>query len=344
MTVIEGRIPDRVPTDLHNFLMAARMAGIPLSECLRSGDLMAQSHIVAWREFKHDMILVESGTTAVAEAMGSKAIYTDEAAPRVIEPALERLSDIDKLDIPDPETTYPLTEILKAVRILRREFKDRVFIMGRADQAPMALAGGLRGHQEFFLDLGETEDPAVVERVLEVCLQTTVRYALALKRAGADGTSLGEFGSDTISPSMYRQYAMPYLKRFYAEMRKAGFPATLHQCGNSVKVVGDMVDTGAHILELDRHTDMAAAKAATAGRCAVLGMVDPANVLHLGTPDLVELKSQEAIEALAPGGGFILGPGCALMPDTPEENVHALINASKKYGRYNADGTLVRAS
>jgi uroporphyrinogen-III decarboxylase len=51
MTVISGGIPDRVPTDLHNFLPAAKAAGINLSECLRSGELMAESQILAWRRF-----------------------------------------------------------------------------------------------------------------------------------------------------------------------------------------------------------------------------------------------------------------------------------------------------
>lgn len=37
---------------------------------------------------------------------------------------------------------------------------------------------------------------------------------------------------------------------------------------------------------------------------------------------------------MAPGGGFILGPGCALGTDTPPANSHALVESAKKYGRY----------
>lgn len=342
MTVIRGGIPDRVPTDLHNFLMAARMAGIPLSECLRSGELMAESHLVAWRYFGHDMLLIENGTTAVAQAMGSEIVFTDEAAPRVADPVLKSLDDIDKLHIPDPENDFPLTEVLKAVRILREELGDKVFIMGRADQAPMALAGAIRGHEQFFFDLGACEDASTMERLLEVCLEATTRYALALQKAGAHGTSLGEFGSDTISPSMYRQYALPYLQRFYSRMKQSDFPAALHQCGNSVSVLPEMVMSGAEILELDPSTDLRAAKDAARGKTSVLGMVDPANVMHRGTPELVQAKSREALAILAPGGGFILGPGCALVPETPEENVMALIECARKYGNYNPDGTLMQ--
>ncbi len=340
MTVISGGIPDRVPTDLHNFLPAARAAGMRLSDCFRSGELMAESQILAWRRFRHDMLLVENGTAALAEAMGCGVIYPDDTAPLAIEPALRDLGDIDRLHLPDPERDFPLTEVLKAVTILRREFGDTLFVMGRADQGPMSLAAMLRGHSRFFLDIADESNGPLVGRLMDICAEAGLRYARALRAAGAHGTSLGELGSDTISPAMYRRFTVPRLGRFYGAMREARFPASLHQCGNTVSVLHDMVDSGAAILELDPATSLRAAKEATRGRAAVLGMVDPANVLERGTPETVTAKARDAIEVLAPGGGFILGPGCALTPETPEENIKALLEAAERFGRYNADGSL----
>jgi uroporphyrinogen decarboxylase len=53
-----------------------------------------------------------------------------------------------------------------------------------------------------------------------------------------------------------------------------------------------------------------------------------------GTPDLVGEQCREALEVLAPGGGFILGPGCALPAITPDENIDAMIESAHKYGTY----------
>jgi MtaA/CmuA family methyltransferase len=343
MMVVSGGIPDRVPTDLHNFLPAARAAGMRLSECLRRGELMAESQILAWRRFGHDMLLVENGTAALAEAMGCGVIYPDDTAPLAVEPALARLEDVDRLRPPDPERDFPLTEVLKAVTILRRELGDRVFVMGRADQGPMSLAAMLRGHSQFFLEIADEANAPLIGRLMDVCAEAGLRYARALQAAGAHGTSLGELGSDTISPAMYRRFTVPRLKTFYAALKEKRFPASLHQCGNTASVLGDMVDCGAAILELDPSTDLRTAKQATRGRAAVLGMVDPANVLERGAPEAVTAKSREAIDILAPGGGFILGPGCALTPETPENNVLALLESAEKYGRYNPDGSLARA-
>jgi len=341
MTVISGGIPDRVPTDLHNFLLAARMACIPLAECMQNGELLAESQIVAWRVFKHDMLLVENGTAALAQAMGCGVMYANDAAPLVVEPVLKNLEDGHKLRVPDPEKDQPLPQVLKAVSILKREFGDRVFIMGRADQGPMALAAALRGYSQFFLDLGEEQNDPLIEQLLDICVAADIRYALALRKAGAHGTSLGELGSDTISPAMYRRLGLPRLRAFYSAMQEKRFPASLHQCGNTAAVLSDMVSSGASILEFDPCTDARTAKETTRKKTTILGMVDPANVLARGTPALVQEKSREAIEVLAPGGGFILGPGCALTPETPETNVKTLVECAVRFGRYRPDGTLL---
>jgi uroporphyrinogen decarboxylase len=49
---------------------------------------------------------------------------------------------------------------------------------------------------------------------------------------------------------------------------------------------------------------------------------------------LVREKCLEALEILGPGGGFILGPGCALPATTPSENIDILIETAREHGRY----------
>lgn len=300
---------------------------------------MAESQLVAWRYFGHDMLLVENGTSVMAEAMGCELYWNDHSSPQIIKPAIQDLGDIDKLQLPDPEKDGLLPEVLKAVSILRKEIGDSVFIMGRADQAPLALAAGLRGYEQFMLDL-VTDETGAIEVLIDKCLEATTRYALALQRAGAHGTSVGEIGVETISPATYRRLAYPRLKKFFSAMKAANFPASLHECGNTVPILSNMISVGADILELDPKTDMYSAKATSRGKTVVLGMVDPANVLHRGTPELVEEKTREALEVMGQGGGFILGPGCSLVPETPEENVMALIECARKYGAYAAKKTV----
>jgi uroporphyrinogen decarboxylase len=43
---------------------------------------------------------------------------------------------------------------------------------------------------------------------------------------------------------------------------------------------------------------------------------------------------------MGPGGGFIIGPGCALPADTPVENVQALMECARRDGVYGTEGLL----
>ena len=91
--------------------------------------------------------------------------------------------------------------------------------------------------------------------------------------------------------------------------------------------------TGAAVLEIDHKTNLARAKEAAAGKTCLLGPINT-GLLATGTPQEVDDACREAIEIMGTGGGFILGPGCALGPETPAENIHALIEAAARYGAH----------
>ena len=74
-TVLRGGIPDRVPVDLHYFLMVAQASGLPFPEFLQSGEAMSDGHIRAWREFGHDLVMLENDTVALAQACGCGVEY-----------------------------------------------------------------------------------------------------------------------------------------------------------------------------------------------------------------------------------------------------------------------------
>ncbi len=334
MTVIHHAIPDRVPVDLHNFLPAIAYLGVPLSAALQDGEMLAEAQLRYWQAVGHDVLLVENGVIAEAQACGCTIAYSDDQPARVLEHILAGgLEAVDELEIPDPETAHPMREVLKAVRILSREVGKQVFIMGRADQGPVALAAALRGWEQLIYDMQANEQPDLLRKLLEFSTQVQKRYMLALRQAGAHGTATGEAGVDIIGPRLYRKFAHPYDCKLIGEVGSQDFPVALHICGDSTLILPEMVSSGAQILELDYKTHMPTAKATLRGKCTFLGPVNP-ELMWAGTPEDVESTAKEAIDVLAPGGEFILGPGCALGSNTPIENVIALVEAAKKWGKY----------
>jgi uroporphyrinogen decarboxylase len=339
LTVVRGGIPDKVPVGLHNFLMAAKLSGIPMSRVFQDGKLLAETQLQQWRRFKHDMLLIENGTVAMAQALGCRVMYADDHAPYVVEPVIHDWSDIDRLTLPDPNKVFPLTCLVEATRILSTEIGSEVFLQARADQGMLTLASALRGYEQFLIDLADEANYVHINRLTDFCRQAVERLSLALKDAGGHGTCIGETGPATISPRLYRSLVLPNLLKHCKAMRDAEFVSAVHQCGNSLSVIDDLVNTGAYVLELDPSTDQAKAKAAAQGKGTILGMVDP-GILLRGSPVDVERQCHQAISLVGPHGGFILAPGCALSENTPVENIEALMAARDKYGVYAADGTL----
>lgn len=91
------------------------------------------------------MILFEIGTACNAEACGVDVIYRENAARATISPLIKTLDEVVNLEIPDPYTTFPMNEVLKATRILSKEIGKDVWICTRADQGPMDLATQICG-------------------------------------------------------------------------------------------------------------------------------------------------------------------------------------------------------
>jgi uroporphyrinogen decarboxylase len=339
LLTLEHKLPDRVPVDLHNFQVTARMMGaVSFADFFRDGEAMAEGQIAAWRRFGHDVLLVENGTAALAEACGVKVIYQDDAAPVAKEPAIKSLDDVESLDIPDPYKVPILAENLKATQIVASTIGDRAFIIGRGDQGPFSLASEIRGMSEFMVDLALGEEPEKIHRLLDYCRQVIHRYMLAQIEQGAHCTSIGDSpsGPDVVSPRLYREYAYPHVKRLIDDLKGQGIKVAYHICGNSTPIIEDMVSTGAAIVEIDQKADMRRSKVAAQGKTTLLGPIDPSGILANGTPDDVLAAAREALDILAPGGGFILGPGCALPATTPDENLDALIEAAKRYGCYSS--------
>jgi uroporphyrinogen decarboxylase len=337
LLTLQHRLPDRVPVDLHNFLVTARSMGVSsFADFFRDGEAMAEGQIRAWRRFGHDVLLVENGTAALAEACGVEVVYQDDSAPVAKFPAIKSLDEVDDLEVPDPYKTPVLAENLKATRIVADTIGDQAFIIGRADQGPFSLACEIRGMSEFMMDLALEEQPEKIHQLLEFCCQVSLRYAVAQIEQGAHCTSIGDSpsGPDVISPRLYREYAYPYVKKLVVELKARNIILAYHICGNSTPIIGEMVSTGATIIEIDQKADMRRCKAAALGKATLLGPIDPSDVMTHGTPELVTEKCREALGILAPGGGFILGPGCALPASTPDENIEALIEAAKQYGCY----------
>ena len=334
--VLGGGLPDRVPVCLHNFLLAAREAQLPLEACLTQPAAAARAQLDALERYGHDCLLVDLDTTMLAEAMGARRDATPGAPGHIAAPAIRSLAEVDKLRPVDPARDGRIPVVLETVRLLARAVGDTVAIRGNADQCAFSLAGLLRGMEEFLVDLlTEPEHPGLCQ-LLEVAYQSHRAVHRALRAAGAHFTSLGDSpaGPDMVSPAVFRRYARPYEERLVRELAADGTFTVIHICGDTSAILEQLAEYPPCGFELDYKTDAGRAKA-TAGRGHVLfGNVDPSGVLARGTPAQVRAATGALIQHWKPGGRFVLNAGCALPANTPAANVRAFLAAAREWGSY----------
>jgi uroporphyrinogen decarboxylase len=327
---------DRVPVDLHNFMMTLAGVNLAPDKMFRDGRLLGEAQIAAWQRFGHDMLIVENGTGALAEACGCEVTYPAGSAPVIRKPHLHDLSEVASLKRPDPSRSPLCRAVLDATRLILDRIGDRAFVMGRADQGPLSLASMIAGPEMLLVEMAAGERDDEIFALLDYTADAYIQYARMFKDMGCPGTSVGEAqGSpDVISPAMYRKYCLPWAQKIVRTLQCDDFFISYHICGNTTRIIDSMVATGAAILEFDYKCDKATAKRGTAGKTTLLGPIDPSGVLHEGTLERVESTCREALEMLAPGGDYILGPGCALPATTPPANIDKLIESARRWGAY----------
>jgi len=328
---LAGVPPDRVPVMLHNFLMAAREAGFTQRRFREDPAAIAESFIRAVETYGYDGVLVDVDTVAVAEALGVKVDRPEDQPARWTGPRIMGLAEVKDLPPPDIAGHPRLRVWLEAVRRLKAHFGGEVYIRGNCDQAGFSLASMMRGPADWMMDLVDERNRDDAHALLSYCTDAAVAFLRLMAATGADMVSNGDSpaGPDLISPAMYAEFARPYEKRLVDAARALGRPYALHICGNTTRILGGMLATGADALELDYKTDVRAARDVMRGRATFIGNIDPSSVLAWGTPALVEARTRELLEVFRGIPGFILNAGCAIPAETPPANLRAMIAAAR---------------
>jgi uroporphyrinogen decarboxylase len=80
--------------------------------------------------------------------------------------------------------------------------------------------------------------------------------------------------------------------------------------------------------------NLAEVKKTRGSQIALMGNLHTTELMLFGTPEQVYQASVEAIQDGAQGGGFILSTGDQCPRETPDENIFAMIQATKDSGQY----------
>jgi uroporphyrinogen decarboxylase len=204
-------------------------------------------------------------------------------------------------------------------------------------------AGMIRGMENVLVDL-ITDDPAglrYLDRRLEVKLEVT-RRTLEAAKGGIDFLWLGEDLGTQIAPmislALFRKHIRPRHQRLVDLAKSFGIPVMIHSCGSSSWAYDDFAEMGINVVDTlqPEAKDMAPAylKKRFGGKLAFHGCISTAGPVAYGTVDDVVRNVRGTLSVMMPGGGYCLAPTHALQDNSPTENVVAMYEAAKKYGKY----------
>ncbi len=317
-----GQPVDRIPNFDIFMTRAAHHIGQPLSGYYLDHRVLVEANLVVADNFHLDILQAISDPYREAADFGLEVEFPADDLPINRQPLLQTPDDLKKLVPPNPATGRRMSDRLDAIRLFREIAGGEIPIMGWVEGA-LAEASDLRSMYLTMTDL--VRRPEWLTELLEICAEVEIAFARAQVEAGADIIGLGDAVCSQISPKMYRQFALPYEQRIFAAVRAMGAVGRLHICGNTTRLLPDMLQSGADIIDLDWMVDIEKAGQLFDNKVAICGNFDPVAVMLQGTPETVHAATLECIQK--GGERLFSAAGCEIPDRSPRENLLAQYSA-----------------
>lgn len=301
------------------------------------------------REDGSQVVLDDAGTIVLK--MPKDGHYFDS-----VHSPLANATSVDEIDMHlDAIATYDTPayldtsyEALAAKARRLREETDYLlvgFFGGHVFQA----AQSLRGWDTFLLDLliNRPFAEALMDRLVEANVERFERYAETV----APYVDVIQFEDDLgmqdrplLRPELYREVVKPYHARLFRFVKaRSDAYLLLHTDGAVAPLIPDFIDMGVDALNPVQVSaagmETKVLKRAFGDDIVFWGAgCDSQRVLPFGTPQEVRDEVRRRIEDLAPGGGFVFAPVHNIQAEVPTENVVAMFEAAREYGRTPSDG------
>lgn len=320
--------PDRVPVIAQVFGHAAGLAGVPLGDYVRDGELLARCQIKALEHYGYDAVFALMDVNVETEAVGSVLTYRADQYPMVKSYAFSDGADLDSLSVPNPHQAGRMPELLKAARVLRREVGDDVLVVGCV-LGPMTLATQLLGMEAaLYLAVDEAESSA---RLLDFSAEVVIRFGVAQIETGAHlPVVFDPSASPAVVPyQFFREFELPRLQKVSAAFKQAGAVANwLHIAGPTEPILPFYPQAGVDIANFDYYVDPLDAQRALPQTC-LDGNIKPLSFVEASS-EMIAAESSRLLNLFADRRGFILSPGCEIPPESKPENVAALVLATRE--------------
>ena len=330
---------DRVPCAPLASGAARRVLGVTYAEYAQDADLAAQSQI-QWVELTgSDAVCTFLDLSVEAADYGQEVKFPIEDTPQAVfkHPFITSTDDYARLPVINPRKTTRMSVNLRYLELMVNAIGKQKAVLGFI-YGPLSTLSQMRSAEKLFLDC--MREPDKVHEGLEIVTQMLLDYVDAQVERGAIGIVMDTlFCSGSImSRDLWMKMEGPYVERIAQKIHGAGLAIMIHNCGNNPYFdvqIETMKPEAISIAYLPNECPTYADLKKTWGdKVMIVGIIPPSQVLFMGSTSDVKEACKEQIQALAPGGGFLLSSGCEFPPNASLLNAIAMMEAAEEYGRY----------
>ena len=298
-------------------------------ELCKRPELAAEVMLTAVNRLGVDAAILFSDILLILEPMGFQLEFTPDGGPKIGNP-IRQPHEVDRVqELSDIE---PLHFVMDAVRYTREGLDDTKPLIGFAG-APFTLAayaiegGGSKNFQQVkaFMHLYPEEWHDLMHRIA----LATARYLNGQIEAGVQIVQIFDSWAGCVSDEDYRKYVQPYSK-MVIDLILPGTPI-IHFVPGNPALLPDVRNAGGHVIGIDWRIGLDKAWDMIGRNRAIQGNLDPA--ILLTDKETIRRHAQHIIRLANRQPGFIFNLGSGITPQTPVDNVIALVESVHELGQ-----------
>jgi len=320
--------PYRVPvTVIAGASWMVHFAGETFAGIKEDPDKIADVYVQAFRKIGQDLLFVGSlSANYPIHFLGCAIEDNSSDAPALTGTVIQSLDDLNLLRIEKVLQNPVMQGIIRSNHLVAEEIGKETLVMP-GQWAPFSFAARILGTEATMLSTIECPD-GLIELIR---FSTELIWSILepiLAHEDISGAILYDpvASGDLISPDTFRTLAAPFIKDLIGRIKAKDKYSMIHICGNTTRILEDIVDIGPHCFSLDSKVNLGKAKEILGEKVCVAGNVSPTGAFLSGTPEEVIKEAQACVDTWGKGGGYLLTLGCDFPKTVPLANVMALMS------------------
>ena len=291
-------------------------------ELCKTPSLAAEVTVTAANRLGVDAAIIFADILLILEPMGIDLEFAKGEGP-VIHNPVRLATDVDRLQ--EVSDVGSLDFVLQAIHLTRQELKPNIPLIGFSG-APFTLAsymtegGGSKNyvHTKTLM----YNDPPAWHAMMSLIARGLVKYLNAQIEAGAQAVQIFDSWVGCLSPDDYREFVLPHSRAVISNV-KAGVPVIHFGTGTST-LLELMREAGGNVIGLDWRVRLDEGWQRLGANTAIMGNLD--SVTLFATKEVIREQTKRILDQAAGRPGHIFNLGHGILPETPVDNVIALVD------------------